>query len=78
MRVEQRLAPFVVASLADMGHDAKLVQEYSMGNRQGILRNGETGMIVGGADPRRMMYAVGWRVLTTLGSVKGLMSMDYL
>ena len=44
----------------EMGHDVQVVPEYSMGSMQGILRNPETGTLMAGADPRRMMYAVGW------------------
>ena len=60
VRVEGRVAPFVISRLSEMGHDAQAVREYSIGNMQGILRNPETGTMVAGADPRRMMYAIGW------------------
>ena len=60
VRVERRMAPLVLGRLLEMGHDAQAVPEYSMGNVQGILRNPETGTMMAGADPRRMMYAIGW------------------
>ncbi len=60
LRVERRVAPRVIDRLRQMGHDAELAREYSMGNMQGILRNPETDTMMAGADPRRMMYAIGW------------------
>ena len=60
VRVERRMAPLVVSRLREMGHDAETVGEYSIGSMQGILRNPETGTMMAGADPRRMMYAIGW------------------
>ena len=58
--VERRVAPAVIGRLLEMGHDAQAAREYSMGSMQGILRNPETGTMMAGADPRRMMYAIGW------------------
>ena len=58
--VEGRVAPLVISRLSEMGHDAQAVREYAIGSMQGILRNPETGTMVAGADPRRMMYALGW------------------
>ena len=60
VRVEGRVAPFVIGRLREMGHDAQAAREYSMGNMQGILRSSETDTMMAGADPRRMMYAIGW------------------
>ena len=60
VRVERRVAPRVIDRLRQMGHDAETAREYSMGNMQGILRNPETDTMMAGADPRRMMYAIGW------------------
>jgi len=60
VRVESRVAPLVISRLVEMGHDAQAVREYSIGSMQGILRNPETGTMMAGADPRRMMYAIGW------------------
>ena len=60
VRLEGRIPPHVVAELTAMGHDVEVVREYTLGNMQGILVNPETGMMVAGADPRRMMYAIGW------------------
>ena len=60
VRVESRVAPRVIDHLREMGHDAESAREYSMGNMQGILRNPDTETMMAGADPRRMMYAIGW------------------
>ena len=60
VRVEGRVAPLVISRLVEMGHDVQAVREYSIGSMQGIVRNPETGTMMAGADPRRMMYAVGW------------------
>ena len=60
VRVEGRVAPFVINRLREMGHEAQETREYSVGSMQGILRDPQTGTMMAGADPRRMMYAVGW------------------
>ena len=60
VRVEGRVAPLEISRLVEMGHDVKVVPEYSIGSMQGILRNPVTGTMMAGADPRRMMYAIGW------------------
>ena len=60
VRVEGRIAPFVINRLAELEHDVLGIREYSLGSMQGILRNPETDTMLAGADPRRMMYAVGW------------------
>ena len=58
--IEGRMAPRVVAELEAMGHAVDVGREWSMGNMQGVLVNPEQGTMTAGADPRRMMYAVGW------------------
>ena len=60
VRIERRVAPLVISRLGEMGHDVLAIREYSLGSMQGILRNLETDTMLAGADPRRMMYAVGW------------------
>ena len=60
MRVEGRIPRRVVGKLEQMGHDPVRIAEFSLGNMQGILRNRKTGTMSAGADPRRMMYAIGW------------------
>ena len=58
--VEGRIAARVVAELEAMGHTVEVRREWSMGNMQGVLVDAEHGTMTAGADPRRMMYAVGW------------------
>ena len=60
VQVESRVAPEVLRRLRELGHEVEAVAEYSVGSMQGVLWNPETGTMVAGADPRRMMYAVGW------------------
>jgi gamma-glutamyltranspeptidase/glutathione hydrolase len=60
VQVEQRIAPAVLRQLQELGHTVEAVGEYTIGSMQGIFRDPDTGTIVAGADPRRMMYAVGW------------------
>ena len=58
--VEGRISSEVVAELAARGHDVEVVSAYTLGNMQGIVVSPETGTMAAGADPRRMMYAIGW------------------
>ncbi len=60
IQVERRVAPATLRRLRELGHTVEAVGEYTIGSMQGILWNPETGTMVAGADPRRMMYAVGW------------------
>ena len=60
MRVEGRVPPRVLSRLKEMGHRPQATAEFAIGNMQGILMNPNTGTMTAGADPRRMMYAVGW------------------
>jgi gamma-glutamyltranspeptidase/glutathione hydrolase len=58
--IEGRMAPRVVAELEALGHTVDVDREWSIGNMQGVLVSPEQGTMTAGADPRRMMYAVGW------------------
>ena len=58
--VEGRISSEIVAELAARGHDVEVVSAYTLGNMQGIVVSPETGTMAAGADPRRMMYAIGW------------------
>jgi gamma-glutamyltranspeptidase/glutathione hydrolase len=60
MRVEGRVPPRVLARLKEIGHRPQAIAEFAIGNMQGILMNPKTGSMTAGADPRLMMYAVGW------------------
>jgi gamma-glutamyltranspeptidase / glutathione hydrolase len=59
---EARIDSSVLAELAQMGHEINLLEPWSMwvGGGQGILVDAETGSLMGGADPRRDGYAIGW------------------
>ena len=58
--VEGRIASHVIADLAAKGHVTAQTGEYFLGSMQGILVDPITKTRAAGADPRRMMYAVGW------------------
>jgi gamma-glutamyltranspeptidase/glutathione hydrolase len=60
MRVEDGIDKKVVRRLKRMGHHPEQTPAISLGNMQGILRNPKTDTMNAGADPRRMMYAIGW------------------
>lgn len=60
MRVEGRIPRQVMGKLNELGHDPVPIAEFVLGNMQGILVNRKTGTMAAGADPRRMMYAIGW------------------
>jgi gamma-glutamyltranspeptidase/glutathione hydrolase len=60
--VEARVGADVVNDLQARGHVVQLLPEYTwvVGGMHGIYRDPESGVLVGGADPRRDGYAVGW------------------
>lgn len=62
LTIENRFPPATLAGLARRGH--KLVVEAGwsdkLGGVQAILTNLESGVLMGGADPRREGYAAGW------------------
>jgi gamma-glutamyltranspeptidase/glutathione hydrolase len=60
MRVEGRVSSRVLDRLKQIGHRPQATAEFAIGNMQGILMNPHTGTMTAGADPRRMMYAIGW------------------
>ncbi len=60
MKAEGWLSKQVLVRLKELGHRPQVSPAYSLGNMQGILMNRETGTMSAGADPRRMMYAIGW------------------
>ena len=59
VQVEGRIPPAVAVELERLGHDVDLVAEYVLGNMQAVVWT-DTGAMLAGADPRRMMYAIGW------------------
>ncbi len=60
MRMEGRISRQVMGELKELGHNPVPIAEFSIGNMQGILVNRKTKTMTAGADPRRMMYAIGW------------------
>ena len=60
VRIEGRIASHVIADLEAKGHVTAQTGAYSLGGMQGILADPTTKTLAAGADPRRMMYAVGW------------------
>ena len=59
---ENRIDPEVVAELERRGHQFNFLGDWStgVGGGQGIMVDGATGSFMGGADPRRDGYALGW------------------
>ena len=59
---ERRVPEPVRAELARLGHEVNVLPGYSwvVGGGQGILIDPESGARMGGADPRRDGYAIGW------------------
>ena len=60
--VETRIPAGVLAGLEERGHRLNRLGEWSfaVGGGQGIMVDPETGSFMGGADPRRDGYALGW------------------
>jgi len=57
--VEQGIAAKAIDALTEMGHRIEVVPREG-GAVNGITRDPETGVLVGGADPRRRSYAMGY------------------
>ena len=59
---ETRISPGVIEEMQSMGHQFNLVGDWSamLGGGQGIAVDADTGSFMGGADPRRDGYALGW------------------
>jgi gamma-glutamyltranspeptidase/glutathione hydrolase len=62
LEVEARIGKPVRDELAGRGHAIRLIDDWSflVGGGQGIMVDPETGVLMGGADPRRDGYAIGW------------------
>ena len=60
--MENRFDSDVRAELTRRGHDIQLLSAYdwAVGGGHGVLIDPETGVLSGGADPRRDGYALGW------------------
>ena len=59
---ETRIPAAVLAELEERGHQLNRLSQWSylVGGGQGIMVDPETGAFMGGADPRRDGYALGW------------------
>ena len=60
--VEGRVSPRVRAGLAERGHSFNLLEDWTwrVGGGHGVAVDPETGVLTGGADPRRNGAALGW------------------
>jgi len=60
--VETRIPAHVLAGLEKRGHELNRIGDWSagVGGGQGIWVDPESGAFMGGADPRRDGYAIGW------------------
>ncbi|MER3437689.1 MAG: gamma-glutamyltransferase, partial [Chloroflexota bacterium] len=62
IEVEARIPKVVRDELIARGHTIRLIDDWSylVGGGQGIMIDPDTGTLLGGADPRRDGYALGW------------------
>ena len=60
--LEGRISPEVGEELTKLGHGVTQAEDWTsaMGGLCGIVLDGERGILVGGADPRRDSYVLGW------------------
>ena len=58
--IESRFPTEVIGGLKAKGHHIEVLPDWSAicGGAQGIIVDGETGILMGGADPRRQAYAI--------------------
>ncbi|WP_300117148.1 gamma-glutamyltransferase [Sphingobium sp.] len=59
VQMESRFDPAITHALAAMGHRLDMVSPYAIGSIQGVLVDA-SGARMGGSDPRRMGYSVGY------------------
>jgi gamma-glutamyltranspeptidase / glutathione hydrolase len=62
LEVEARIPKAIRDDLQGRGHTIRLIDDWSylVGGVQGIMVDPESGALMGGADPRRDGYAIGW------------------
>ncbi|MPZ75284.1 MAG: gamma-glutamyltransferase [Deltaproteobacteria bacterium] len=60
LRMEEGFDSPTIESLQKRGHQVSLVDRWSFGSAKIIVRDQENGCWMGGADPRRVAYALGW------------------
>jgi len=62
LEMEARIPKAVRDELQERGHKIRLIDDWShlVGGGQGIMIDPNSGALLGGADPRRDGYAIGW------------------
>ncbi|MDP9368117.1 MAG: gamma-glutamyltransferase family protein, partial [Chloroflexota bacterium] len=62
MEIEGRVPEATRAELIRRGHDVRVIDDWSpvVGGGQGIMIDPDSRALLGGADPRRDGYALGW------------------
>lgn len=60
LRMEAGLDEKILEGLRKKGHKVAVVDRWSFGSAKVIVRDQENGCWLGGADPRRVAYALGW------------------
>ncbi len=62
MRLESRISEDIINDLQARGHKVRLFTEWTMsvGGAQGVIVDFDKDVLMGGADPRRDGYVVGW------------------
>jgi gamma-glutamyltranspeptidase/glutathione hydrolase len=60
LRMEADFDPQVIDGLSRHGHKVSVVDRWSFGSAKVIVKDGNTGTWMAGADPRREAYALGW------------------
>jgi len=60
LSVENRIPENVRHQLAAKGHNVRVAEAWSFGGSQAIVIDQKNGVFIGGADPRRDGYAIGW------------------
>jgi len=62
LEMEARIPKAVRDELQERGHKIRLIDDWShlVGGGQGIMIDPDSGALLGGADPRRDGYAIGW------------------
>ena len=59
LRMEEGFEPATLEALRRKGHKVSVVERWSFGSAKVIVRDRENGCWLGGADPRRVAYALG-------------------
>jgi gamma-glutamyltranspeptidase / glutathione hydrolase len=60
LRMEEGFDAQTLEDLRARGHKVSMVDRWSFGSAKIIVRDDENGCWLGGADPRRVAYALGW------------------